>query len=647
MTSTATSEIGIETRQSAWRKLELRDLCLKVAKAKRKEFSPHESLIYLDIGGIDNSVHRIKTHKVYRWNEAPSRAQQVVQVDDILFSTVRTYMKNIAMVVDQRYNNQIASSGFCVIRANKEIVLPKYLFYYSISNEFLKPLNALQTGSSYPAVRDKDVFNQPIPLPDIEEQRLIVSKIEELFSELDKGIEQLKTAQQKLRRYRRAIFKHAFGGKLGIKQSDETSWETVTIEDLATCLDNLRKPVNKNERAKRQGSIPYYGANGRTGWIDSYLFDEPLILVVEDETFVGREMPFSYKITGKSWVNNHAHILKPKDGVDIDFLNYQLFYYPFLAIVTGTTGRKKLTKRALMSAPVKLCSIQHQKQIVQEIESRLSVADKLEETINNSLLQAESLRQSILKKAFEGKLLSQAELERIRELTKSVKPRDLKIAAEPQATYKKKKSNDLFPKRIEGIKDTDLHAGILAMVIDAHEKSPEHHMKLSHVKGEKIVHLVEAHIGIYLGRNPRKDAAGPDDFPHLKKVESRAMKAGWFGVKKLRVGQTYVSKQGMPKIIQKVKETLPHEDLSRIEALIRTFLPFELEHTEVIATLYAGWNNLLLERKNPTDEEIVYESRENWSKRKLGIERETFFKALKWVKEHALIPKGRGKVVFK
>jgi type I restriction enzyme S subunit len=76
-----------------------------------------------------------------------------------------------------------------------------------------------------------------------------------------------------------------------------------------------------------------------------------------------------------------------------------------LRLTTGTTGRKKLTKNALMNAPIKVCSLGDQNKIVQEIESRLSVTDKMEESITQSLLQAEALRQSILKKAFEGKLI--------------------------------------------------------------------------------------------------------------------------------------------------------------------------------------------------------------------------------------------------
>jgi type I restriction enzyme S subunit len=309
-------------------------------------------------------------------------------------------------------------------------------------------LNKLSVSTAQPVISGSKIYAYEIILPPKPIQQAIVSKIEELFSELDKGIENLHTAQQQLKTYRQSVLKWAFEGKLTnslncdlydlpdehdlniaaepeteykvegnhnnqTNQNNQSSdkgelpkgWKIVKIEDATISLDNKRKPINKEERKKRVGNIPYYGANGQVGWIDDYIFNEPLVCVVEDETFTGREIPFSYKITGKTWVNNHAHVLKPKDDLNIDFLNYQLYYYPFLRLTTGTTGRKKLTKNALMNAPIKVCSLGEQNKIVQAIESRLSVADKMEESITQSLQQAEALKQSILKKAFEGRLV--------------------------------------------------------------------------------------------------------------------------------------------------------------------------------------------------------------------------------------------------
>jgi type I restriction enzyme, S subunit len=296
-------------------------------------------------------------------------------------------------------------STLAVVRPKK--TLAQHYLYYFLQAQF-HTFNTRVKGVGIPHLDPLIVHRSSLLIPSLPEQHRIVAKIEELFSELDKGIESLKTAQQQLKTYRQSVLKWAFEGRftnIDVKEGKlPEGWKWVKIEDATISLDNMRKPINKTERQKRIGKIPYYGANGQVGWIDDYIFNEDLICVVEDETFTGREIPFSYKISGKTWVNNHAHVLKPKEGFDIDFLNYQLAYYPFLKLTTGTTGRKKLTKKALMNAPIKTCPIEEQNRVVQELESRLSVCDKLEETITGNLQQCELLRQSILKKAFEGGL---------------------------------------------------------------------------------------------------------------------------------------------------------------------------------------------------------------------------------------------------
>jgi type I restriction enzyme S subunit len=184
-------------------------------------------------------------------------------------------------------------------------------------------------------------------------------------------------------------------------------WVLTDLGQVVLCLDKLRVPVSKKEREKRIGEIPYYGANGLVGWIDDFLFNEPLVLVVEDETFVGRKIPFSYKIIGKSWVNNHAHVLRPTKAVDVDYLNYSLQYYPFLPLTTGTTGRKKLTQKALLGAPYKLPPLAEQQRIVDKIEELFSDLDSGINSLKTAQQQLKVYRQAVLKWAFEGKLTAQ------------------------------------------------------------------------------------------------------------------------------------------------------------------------------------------------------------------------------------------------
>jgi len=343
---------------------------------------------------------------------------------------------------------KVKSSAMKILKPTCDLVNIKLAFYFMQTVHLKSETHKRYWISEYSKLS--------IPLPPHKEQQRIFEKLEELFTNLDKGIESLKAAQQQLKVYRQSVLKWAFEGKLTNENAELLAgWKDVKIKDVADCLDNLRKPINKTERQKRHGNIPYYGANGRTGWIDDYLFDEPLILVVEDETFVGRELPFSYKISGKTWVNNHAHILKVKAETNIDFLNYQLSYYPFLPLTTGSTGRKKLTKDKLVNAPVKICSSKKQIKIVHEIERRLSVCDKIEEIIETSLLQSEALRLSILKKAFEGKLVKQNPkdepaqklLERIRIEKMNAAPKERNTLTQGAALRSKKTSKLKSPER--------------------------------------------------------------------------------------------------------------------------------------------------------------------------------------------------------
>ena len=103
-------------------------------------------------------------------------------------------------------------------------------------------------------------------------------------------------------------------------------WTSVTVEQCCEILDSKRIPVNGEDREKRIGDIPYYGANGPQGYIDDYIFNEPLILIAEDggcfDEFATR--PIAYRVKGKSWVNNHAHVLRAKERFCQDAIFYNL-----------------------------------------------------------------------------------------------------------------------------------------------------------------------------------------------------------------------------------------------------------------------------------------------------------------------------------
>ena len=119
-------------------------------------------------------------------------------------------------------------------------------------------------------------------------------------------------------------------------------WEMVPIEDCCDILDSQRIPITASER--KAGIYPYYGANGVQDYVADYIFDDELVLLAEDGGYFGsKEKPIAYRVSGKCWINNHAHILRPKARTDVDYLCFSLMFYDVGKLINGTT-RKKLNQ---------------------------------------------------------------------------------------------------------------------------------------------------------------------------------------------------------------------------------------------------------------------------------------------------------------
>ncbi len=138
---------------------------------------------YIDIDAIDNKTHRIRCSKLIEVSKAPSRASREVQNGDILFSLVRPYLKNIALVLEN-YSDCIASTGFYVCRPNKTLI-SKYAFYMMTSQYVVNGLNKFMKGDNSPSITGDNIIKWLYPLPPISEQKRIVTRIGEIFNVLD------------------------------------------------------------------------------------------------------------------------------------------------------------------------------------------------------------------------------------------------------------------------------------------------------------------------------------------------------------------------------------------------------------------------------------------------------------------------------
>lgn len=313
------------------------------------------------------------------------------------------------------------------IRLINEIISKKYFLYFFRSSQFQRKIFDQSQGTAMSnLIGIKDFKEIELSIPPLSEQHRIVAKIEELFSSLDKGIESLKLAQQQLKVYRQAVLKWAFEGKFtnnnDIKEGElPEGWKWLKLEDVSEIKRGKSKHRPRNAPSLYGGKYPFIqtgdirNANGGTittysqtysefGLAQSRLWEKGTLCItiaanIGETAFLGFDGCFPDSIVGL--ISNEKLII-PK------FTNYFLISIKkSLENSAPATAQKNINVEILEKIIIPLPSIVEQQAIVQEIEFRLSVCDKIEETIEQSLLQAESLRQSILKKAFEGKLVPQ------------------------------------------------------------------------------------------------------------------------------------------------------------------------------------------------------------------------------------------------
>ena len=337
------------------------------------------------------------------FNEIP-----VIIFDD--FTTATKFVK---------FPFKVKSSAMKILSPVSNLVNIKYVFWYMQTLRINADTHKRYWISNYSRL--------PIPLPPLPEQQRIVAKIEELFSSLDKGIESLITSQQQLKVYRQSVLKWAFEGKLTNKKVKDgelpEGWKWVKLNEVASDIsDGDHQAPPKSEKG-----IPFItisNVNKLTSKID--FSDTFKVNIDYYKNLKANRKPQKgdvlYTVTGSFGIpilidygkefcfQRHIGLVRPLNTVSQKWVYYVLqspqIFNQAKETATGT-AQKTVALSSLRNFNIPFCSFEEQQTIVAEIESRLSVCDKIEESIEQSLKQSESLRQSILKKAFEGKLVSQ------------------------------------------------------------------------------------------------------------------------------------------------------------------------------------------------------------------------------------------------
>ena len=408
-------------------------------------------------------------------SENGAKFARILPQDSVLVSCIGNLGKIGINKIPVAFNQQINSVIF-----PKDEIIPKYGFYYFQTLEIKKWLKGISSATTIPIVNKSKFKTTPFYFPPLPEQRAIVSKIEQLFSDLDNGVDHFKKAQEQLKRYRQSVLKAACEGKLVPTEAELACVEGRDYEPadvlLARILKERREKWNGKGKYKEPVVSDTSGLSELPGgwrWTNmestgevsggltknskrNKLFQQmPYIRVanvyadklkLEDISNIGiKESEIERVLLEKGdllvvegngsldqigraalWDGSISPCVHQNHIIKVRFNPTKIGKYILLWLLSKK-GRKEITNVAsstsglytlsiskVASLFVPLPPLAEQHRIITEIERRLSLCDKMEVTIAESLQKSESLRQSILKKAFEGKLLNEKELEEAR-----------------------------------------------------------------------------------------------------------------------------------------------------------------------------------------------------------------------------------------
>jgi type I restriction enzyme M protein len=264
---------------------------------------------------------------------------------DLLLSRLPDPVGRACLIPELR-NKLITAVDCTIIRFNKKRFIPKLFAYYSLLSKYYDELAPFLTGSSRRRISRKNLEAVRIPVPPLSIQEEIVTEIESYQKIID-------GARQVVENYKPRI-------------DIDPEWPMVALGKVCDNYDYMRKPVEKSNR--KPGPYPYYGASGIVDFVDSYIFDGDYLLLSEDgANLLARSTPIAFSITGKNWINNHAHILKFESLITQKFVETYLNQTDLTHYITGM-AQPKLNQAAMNKVPIPIPKLDLQKEIVDKIK---------------------------------------------------------------------------------------------------------------------------------------------------------------------------------------------------------------------------------------------------------------------------------------
>ena len=267
----------------------------------------------------------------------------------------------------------------------------KFLYYYFHSNGFKEKLKGITSSTTLKKFNKTNFKLLEISIPSPSEQQSIVDYLDAAFAKIDA----LKANAEKQLNDARALFQ----AELSESMMPKEGWEEKTLPDISENLDSKRRPVTKGKR--ESGKYPYYGASGIVDYVSDYIFDDDLLLISEDgANLLARSTPIAFSVSGKIWVNNHAHILKFKDIYTQYFVEYYFASIKLDEYVTGA-AQPKFSQKNMNKLPLWIPPLSEQQQIVAHLDALSAKVKELEKINEQTQKECDALKQAMLREIFE------------------------------------------------------------------------------------------------------------------------------------------------------------------------------------------------------------------------------------------------------
>jgi len=362
---------------------------------KQEDFSSNGYCLFLNAKNVTKGGFIFnETQFISESKDNQLRKGKLVKGDIVL--TTRGTVGNFAHYVNTvQYCNVRLNSGMVILR-NMTNNSTEFYYKYFYTDIFNAQIKKILFGSAQPQLTIGEIKKFKIAQPTLPEQ----NKIANFLADIDTKIEKLARKKELTEQYKKGAMQKIFSQKIRFKDESGKNypdWEENRLAEVCECLDNKRVPLNEKERNSMQGEIPYYGANGIVDYVSDFIFNEPLILLAEDGGNFDeyRDKPIAQFIKGKSWINNHAHVLRANKLSLINFMFYSLVHKDIRKYIAGSS-RAKLNKSDMLLIQLDLPCLQEQKKIADFLVD----LDTIIEHIDKELAMLKEFKKGLLQGMF-------------------------------------------------------------------------------------------------------------------------------------------------------------------------------------------------------------------------------------------------------